>query len=85
MENLGERDVELVLTQDTATSSSETASSTDERATAGKSIHPTLIPSQEGASGSTFHTVSQDVGMGPVDSPDNRDLEIEDFEDDFIW
>lgn len=37
------------------------------------------VPSQE--SGSGFHTISQDVGMGSLDSPD----EIEDFDDDMIW
>ena len=40
-------------------------------------------PSQEGG-GSAFHTSSQDVGMGPCDSPE-EDIEIDDFEDDMIW
>ena len=68
IESLGERDVESLFTQDTATTSLASV---------------TTRLSQE-SGGSTIHTVSQDMGIGPVDSPDEG-IEIEDFEDDLIW
>lgn len=69
-ERLEERDTESVFTQDM-----------DVRETAVMSTDGNTgsVPSQE--NGSAFHTISQDVGMGSVDSPD----EIEDFDDDMIW
>ena len=72
MENLGERDVETVFTQDHGGCSVD-----DDTATGHSGVS---IPSQD-SGGSIFHTVSQDVGMGPVDSPED----IEDFDDDMIW
>ena len=48
---------------------------------AGRTVVPVL--SQEGGGGSSFHTSSQDMRMGPSDHPE--DLEIEEFEDDIIW
>ena len=69
MERLGERDIETVLTQDSGSSSLE--------AVAGGQT------SQDGRTGSLFHSVSQDVGMGPVE--EEEEGVIEDFEDDMIW
>ena len=71
LERLGERDVDTVLTQDSGCSSLEAP--------------PVgLGPSQDARAGSLFRSVSQDVGMGPVDSPEEETV-IEDFEDDVIW
>ncbi|CAI8034286.1 Cell cycle checkpoint protein RAD17 [Geodia barretti] len=44
-----------------------------------------LGPSQDARAGSLFRSVSQDVGMGPVDGPEEEETVIEDFEDDVIW
>ena len=69
-ERLEERDTETVFIQD--------VDSISVRDSAVMCTDGT-VPSQE--SGSAFHTMSQDVGMGSLDSPD----EIEDFDDDMIW
>ena len=81
-ESLGERDIDSAFTQEAGISSVDTAVTshdiTPDSTVAGRCIVPVL--SQE-SGGSVFHTTSQDVGIGPVDSPD----EIEEFEDDMIW
>jgi hypothetical protein len=72
LERLGERDVDTVLTQDSGSSSLEAP--------------PVgLGPSQDARAGSLFRSVSQDVGMGPVEGPEEEETVIEDFEDDVIW
>lgn len=78
METLGEKDIESVPTPDAC------AMSAHEYTDSGPSLcQPsvgTLVPFQEEQS--TFHTCSQNTGMGPSDSHDEI---IEDFEDDIIW
>ena len=75
VERLGERDtesVELTLEQNSSLETTATDHGHRQRA------------SQDCGGGSLFHSVSQDVGMGPVDSTDQGE-EIEEFEDDVIW
>ena len=72
-ENLGERDIETVDTRDPTLCGDDDS--------AGRRVGS--VPSQ-GSGGSGFHSTSQDVGMGPVDSPEEN-VEIDDFEDDLIW
>lgn len=72
-ERLEERDTETVFTQDID------SISVRDSAVMCTDGNTASVPSQE--SGSGFHTISQDVGMGSLDSPD----EIEDFDDDMIW
>ena len=72
-ENLGEKDIETVDTRDSKSYGDDDS--------AGQKVDS--VPSQ-GSGGSAFHTTSQDMGMGPVDSPEEN-IEIDDFEDDLIW
>lgn len=68
-ERLEERDTETLFTQDVD------SISVRDSAVICTDGNPSL------ESGFAFHTMSQDVGMGSLDSPD----EIEDFDDDMIW
>ena len=78
-ENLGERDIENVDRTTSGDIGDPRLYSDDDGA--GRRVGS--VPSQ-GSGGSAFHTTSQDVGMGPVDSPEDN-VEIDDFEDDLIW
>lgn len=73
LERLGERDGDLLLTQESTVPSGSSMESVGGGG-----------GSQDVRVKSLFQSISQDVGMGPDNCPE-EEVEIEDFDDDMIW